>query len=202
MCSVATRGRERARATGCAVGEDFMHRAILVASLLAFGAAAPAMAYPGDEDRAPPSFQGSYPPPFDDDMQGHPPPGYGTYGGPHGSRQGAYPPPRAARPSGPSYMPHASAPDTPGSVEAARRLYSIADTVALRGAPLCGTRVRAHTGMRTWSRDSMGPQSPQAAPQAGLDHAVTVFTVAKDGPAARAGLKPGDQITSVNGESI
>jgi beta-barrel assembly-enhancing protease len=56
--------------------------------------------------------------------------------------------------------------------------------------------------MRTWSRDSMGPQSPQAAPQEGLDHAVTVFAIAKEGPAANAGLKPGDKITSVNGESI
>jgi hypothetical protein len=97
-------------------------------------------------------------------------------------------------------MPHASAPDTAGSVEAARRLYTVADTVALRGASLCGARVRATTGMRTWSRDSMGPQAPQAAAQ--LDHAVTVFTVAKDGPAARAGLRPGDKIASVNGESI
>jgi beta-barrel assembly-enhancing protease len=179
-----------------------MYRAFLAASLLALGAAAPAQAYPGDEQQGPPSFRGSYPPPYEHDMPGYPPPGYGTYGGPYGSRQGAYPQPRAARPSGPSYMPHASAPDTAGSVEAARRLYTVADTVALRGASLCGTRVRAHTGMRTWSRDSMGPQSPQAGAHEGLDHAVTVFAIAKDGPAARAGLKTGDKITSINGESI
>ncbi len=179
-----------------------MYRAFIAASLLAFGAATPALAYPGDEQQGPPSFQGAYPPPHDEDTPGYPPPGYGTNGGPYGSRQGAYPPPRAARPSGPTYMPQASTPDTAGSIEAARRLYAVADTVALRGAALCGTRVRAHTGMRTWSRDSMGPQSPQAGAQEGVDHAVTVFAIAKDGPAAQAGLKPGDKISSVNGESI
>jgi hypothetical protein len=99
-------------------------------------------------------------------------------------------------------MPHASAPDTAGSVEAARRLYTVADTVALHGAPLCEGRLKPMIGMRAWSRDNMGPQSPQVASRQGLDHTVNVFTLAKDGPAARAGLQQGDKIASVNGESI
>ncbi len=180
-----------------------MSRAILAVSLLALAAGAPAsaFAYPGEED-APPFYEphapgyGQYPP-----REGYPP-DFDRYGGPYGSRQGAYPPPHAARPPAPSTMPHASAPDTASAVEAARRLYTVADTVALRGASLCEGRVRAHTGMRTWSRDNMGPQAPQVASQQALDHSITVFTVARDGPAARAGLRPGDKITSVNGESI
>jgi beta-barrel assembly-enhancing protease len=182
-----------------------MKRAFVAVSMLALasGATAPASAYHGDDAMGPPSANGPYPPAYDNRYpQGYPPPGYGTYGDPYGRRAGEYPQPypRAARPSGPNYMPQASAPDTAGSVESARRLYTVADTVALRGASLCGSRVKSHTGMRAWSRDSMGPQAPQAS--ASVDHTVTVFTVAKDGPAARAGLKPGDKITSVNGESI
>jgi predicted Zn-dependent protease len=56
--------------------------------------------------------------------------------------------------------------------------------------------------MRTWSRDNMGPQAPGAGSRLGLDHAVAVFSLAKDGPAARAGLRQGDKITSVNGETV
>ncbi len=183
-----------------------MKRAIFAASLLAaFAAAATtASAYEGDDEMEPPAYgepeaapgYGEYPP-----RGGYPAP-YDRYGGRFGSRDGAFPPPHAARPPAPGFMPHASAPDTAGSVEAARRLYTVADTVALAGAPLCKGRVRAHSGMRTWSRDNMGPQAPQVARQQRLDHSVTVFAVAKNGPAAKAGLRPGDTITAVNGESI
>ena len=186
-----------------------MHRIVLTVSLLALGiaaAAAPALAYPGDEDYQRPTYQNPYPPfggyppregyPSEAEPQGAYPPDYGTFG----SRQDPYP--RAARPPAPYYMPQASAPDTAGAVEAARRLYAVADTVALRGAPLCEGRLKPQIGMRTWSRDNMGPQAPGAASREGLDHTVTVFTLAKDGPAVRAGLRQGDKITSVNGESI
>lgn len=182
-----------------------MNRAIFAVSLLALaaGTAAPAFAYPGDDEMGPPSFQPPYPPAYDQ----YPPrrsfpPEFDRYGGTFGSRQGDYPQPHAARPPAPGFMPHASAPDTAGSIDAARRLYTVADTVALAGVPLCEGRVKPHTGMRTWSRDSMGPQAPQSAGQPRPDHGVTVFTIAKYGPAERAGLRPGDKITSVNGESI
>lgn len=124
------------------------------------------------------------------------------FGGGFGSRAQGFPPPHAARAPVPGAMPHASAPDTSGSVEAARRLYSVADTVALAGAPLCKARVRPHSGMRAWSHDRLGPQAPQATRAQRPGSGVTVFTVARNGPAARAGLRPGDTITSVNGESI
>jgi hypothetical protein len=180
------------------MGEDFMKHAIFAASLLAaLAAATTASAYEGDDELEPPAYG-----------EPHPGPSYGEYpprGGypaPFDRYGGAFPPPHAARPPAPGYMPHASAPDTAGSVEAARRLYTVADTVALAGAPLCRGRVRAHSGMRTWSRDNMGPQAPEVARQQRLGHSVTVFAIARNGPAAKAGLRPGDTITSVNGESI
>ena len=182
-----------------------MKHAIFAASLLAaFAAATTASAYEGDDEMEPPVHGSPYPAPEYGDYPprgGFPAP-FDRYGGVFGAPDGAFPPPRAARPPAPGFMPHASAPDTVSSVEAARRLYAVADTVALAGAPLCKGRVRAHSGMRTWSRDSMGPQAPQVARQQRLDHSVTVFTVAKNGPAAKAGLRPGDKITAVNGESI
>jgi hypothetical protein len=180
-------------------------RAFLAATLLAaFAAATTASAYEGDDETEPPAYgephpapgYGEYPP-----RGGYPAP-LSRYGGTFGSRDGAFPPPHAARPPAPGYMPHAGAPDLAGSVEAARRLYTVADTVALAGAPLCKGRVRAHSGMRTWSRDNMGPQAPQVARQQRLDHSIAVFAVARNGPAEKAGLRPGDTITAVNGESI
>jgi beta-barrel assembly-enhancing protease len=187
------------------MGEDFMYRAIFAVSLLALaaGSVSSAFAYPGDEEMGPPSYDRRYPPGYDQyPPRGGFPPEYDRYGGTFGARERAYPPPHAARPPAPNSMPHASAPDTAGSIEAARRLYAVADTVAIAGAPLCEGRLRAHTGMRTWSRDSMGPQAPQSANQERPDHSVTVFAIARNGPAARAGLRTGDKITSVNGESI
>jgi hypothetical protein len=190
------------------MGEDFMYRAIIAGSLLAVATAlasgpATAQSY-GDEDEFdPPGYGAPYPPPGYDQYppRGGHPPEYDRYGGAFGSRQGDYPP-RAARPPAPGFMPQASAPDTAGSLEAARRLYTVADTVALAGAPLCEGRVKPHTGMRSWSRDNMGPQAPQSSSQQRADYAVTVFTIAKNGPAAKAGLRPGDKIASINGESI
>src|SRR5262249_24880094 len=153
-------------------GRNFMNRVIAAASLLALGAgiAAPSFSYPGDESWGSPALESPYPPGY-----GQAPPGFEQYPprggfrgdgfappfGPYGWPQESYPSPAAARPSAPNYMPHASAPDTPSAIEAARRLYAVADTVAVHGAPLCGTRVRSQIGLRTWSRESLGPQVPQ-----------------------------------------
>ncbi len=182
-----------------------MKHAIFAASLLAaFAAAGPVSAYQGDEAMGPPIDGG----PFGAPGYGEYPPRGGIpvppegYGGPFGGRDSAFPPPHAARAPAPGFMPHASAPDTAGSVEAARRLYTVADTVALAGAPLCKGRVRPHSGMRAWSRDGLGPQSPRVAGRQAPDHGVTVFTIAKNGPAEKAGLRPGDLIIAVNGETI
>jgi beta-barrel assembly-enhancing protease len=180
-----------------------MYRAIFAVSLLALtaGIAASALAYPGDDEMGPPGYDRPYPPGHDQyPPRGGFPPEYDRYGGTFGSREGAYP--HAARPPAPNFMPNASAPDTAGSIEAARRLYAVADTVAIAGAPLCEGRLKPHTGMRTWSRDSMGPQAPQSTSRERADYSVTVFTIARNGPAQRAGLRAGDKITSINGESI
>jgi hypothetical protein len=185
-----------------------MHRAILAGSLLAFATAlaadpAAAQSYPGEDQFAPPGYGAPYPPPGYDRYppRGGYPREFDRYGGAY-SREPVYPAPHAARPPAPGFMPQASAPDTAGSIEAARRLYTVADTVALAGAALCEGRLKAHTGMRGWSRDSMGPQAPQSSEKQRADQAVTVFAIAKNGPAAKAGLRPGDKITSINGESI
>jgi hypothetical protein len=179
-----------------------MHRAGFAVSLLAFAtalAAGPAVAqsYPGEDEFGPSGYDAPYPP---SDYDQHPP-AYGRHRGRYGGPPG-YPPPHAARPPAPGFMPHPSAPDTVGSVEAARRLYTVADTVALAGAPLCEGRSKAHTGMRSWSHDNMGPQAPQSSARQRPDHSVAVFAIAKNGPAAKAGLRPGDKITSINGASI
>ncbi len=179
-----------------------MKRFIFAASFLAaIAAAAAASAYEGDDEFGPPAYgnpdqgpgYGEYPPRgvYPDDRYG------GRYGTP--DDEDDYPPPRAARPPAPGFMPEATRPDTAGSLEAARRLYTVADTVALAGASLCQSRLRANSGMRAWSRDSMGPQTPGRQSR---DYGVTVFTVALNGPAAKAGLRPGDKITSIDGESI
>jgi hypothetical protein len=187
------------------MGEDFMKHAIFAVSLLALAAGtAAAQSYGGDEEFAPPGYGNPYPAPSYDPYQpprGGFPPAFDPYGGAFGGRDG-YRPPHAARSPVPGFMPPASAPDTAGSIEAARRLYAVADTVAIGGASLCEGRVKPHTGMRTWSRDSMGPQAPQSAAAQRQDHGVAVFAIAKNGPAAKAGLRPGDKITSVNGASI
>ncbi len=89
------------------------------------------------------------------------------------------------------------------SIEAARRLYTVADQVALRGASLCGGALSPRTGLRLWSLDSVNPRSAAAvAARYGLDTAPTVFAVAPDGPAARAGLRPGDRIVAVDGWAV
>jgi len=182
-----------------------MKHAIFAASLLAaFAFANTVSAYEGDDEMEPPAYGSPYPAPGYGEYPprgGFPAP-FEDHGGPFDARERGFPPPHAARPPVPGFMPHASAPDTAGSIEAARRLYTVADTVALAGAPLCKSRVRAHSGMRAWSRDNLGPQAPQAASRQRADQGVTVFAVAKNGPAAKAGLRPGDKITAVNGETI
>lgn len=181
-----------------------MKHAIFAAALLAaISVAGTVSAYEGDDGMEPPAYGSPYPAPGYGEFppRGGLPAPFDGYGGPFGGRDGGFPP-HAARPPAPGFMPHASAPDTAGSIEAARRLYTVADTVALAGAPLCKGRVRAHSGMRAWSRDSLGPQAPQAAGRQRRDQGVAVFAVAKNGPAAKAGLRPGDTITSVNGQTI
>ncbi|MGH7005586.1 MAG: M48 family metalloprotease, partial [Alphaproteobacteria bacterium] len=117
---------------------------------------------------------------------------------PTGTPSGTAYSPRAVRAPAPAEMlVAASTPPSAGAAEAARRLYTVADTVMIRGAALCEGRIKPSIGLRAWNRE-VTPRGRQAAPTA-RDPAVTVFAIANDGPAARAGLAPRDQIVAING---
>lgn len=106
--------------------------------------------------------------------------------------------PHAVRSPAPQHMPAAGpAPSNAGAAEAARRLYTVADTVMIRGAALCEGRLKPSVGMRVWNSHIPGSRGEAPARQSASP--ATVFTVVKEGPAARAGLVPGDQITTING---
>ena len=179
-----------------------MHRVAMVASLLAFGACASAYSQTPHGFASPPGYgQPDYggPPSY-----GPTPGDQGDPGYPHMRDPNA---PRAMRTPGPWGMPGADAePWSADSLEAARRLYTVADTVVLRGAALCEGRVKPHPGLRAWSRsDDMTKGSRTARSAAKTrsgDLGVSIFAIARGGPAERAGLLPGDRILSINGETI
>lgn len=186
-----------------------MHR-VFIASLLVLGACASASAQTHDGYYGPgypgqPGYSGQhgYPGP-----QGYPQPSYPQphYGGPGHRGAPGFPginpySPRGMRMPGPAGMPPmAQEPLTADSLEAARRLYAVADTVLLRGAALCEGRTKPQLGLRAWSRDNEAFNA--AYTTRGADHGVRVFALARGGPAELAGLRIGDRILSINGETI
>lgn len=106
-----------------------------------------------------------------------------------------YAEPRGVRAPVPARMPAAAAPaESPAAIDSARRLYTVADAVVLRGAALCEGRQKPHTGMRIWSNPAHAAR--------GRVRPVSVFSIVPGGPAAAAGLQPDDLIVSIAGERI
>lgn len=89
------------------------------------------------------------------------------------------------------------------NVEAARRLAEIGDGIIIKGADLCGSATAPRIGLRLWSAQAGdGKMSAQLRSVFGLGDEVTVFAVGRDGPAARGGLRTGDQIVAINSWAI
>lgn len=79
-----------------------------------------------------------------------------------------------------------------------RRIQEVSYRLAVGGAPVCGERVAPVLGATVGRRqDFMRSQRRRVEEAFGASDEVTVFVVAESSPAARAGLREGDEILSV-----
>lgn len=86
--------------------------------------------------------------------------------------------------------------------DAAQKVYAVADSLLLAGAPLCKDNTVPKLGLR-FGQVGMAPgYADMLRREFGLTDAVTVLAVARNSPAAKAGLQRGDAVVSANGTAI
>lgn len=84
-----------------------------------------------------------------------------------------------------------------------QRLNDVFGRLVTTNADLCGDSFIPTFGIRLWSIDDFAEPLKNAAQSAfALDERLQVYAVAADQPAARAGVKPGDTLISVEGRKL
>jgi len=82
------------------------------------------------------------------------------------------------------------------------RLDDVGFALLQAAVPFCGNAATRRTGFRYTSVSAFSRELKEAAGFLGYVDTVSVVSVAKGGPADRAGLKPGDRILAIDGEGI
>ena len=80
-----------------------------------------------------------------------------------------------------------------------RRVVQISDTMLFQAADLCGGSVTPRTGMNMWGRTARAnPATDRMMSEQGIGDGVHLFAVARGTPAARAGLRDGDEVLALD----
>jgi len=88
-------------------------------------------------------------------------------------------------------------------MERTDRLAAVAYPLLEANAEICGERVTNHAGVWMMTRDELDSQwRATYAELFGVTDRPTVVSVTPGSPADRAGLRPGDVVTSINGRSV
>ncbi len=88
-------------------------------------------------------------------------------------------------------------------VKQSQRLENVAYQVLSGAVPLCGDRVHPTLGFSIWNMYSFGGGMRKTARRVfGLSPYINVRNVMPSSPAYKAGLRPGDMIQSVNGQTV
>lgn len=83
------------------------------------------------------------------------------------------------------------------------RLYNISSRILMANADFCGNNVKPYFGIVMWNLGALPPAVRPAAQNAyALTDALAVQMTADNSPAASAGLKGGDIILAINGQTI
>jgi hypothetical protein len=88
------------------------------------------------------------------------------------------------------------------AVASRQKIEQVSFRLMTAAADFCPAHQAAAYGFTVANRYSFGREMEQAASSLGLDASARVLTVVKGSPAELAGLKKGDVITRINGESI
>jgi len=89
-------------------------------------------------------------------------------------------------------------------VEDQRKLFDLSYPILKANAEFCRPKTAPMMGMTAWNLASLSNRQWQAAAQNiyGLTNRLTVRSVAKNSPAAKAGLRSGDIIVAINGATL
>lgn len=88
-------------------------------------------------------------------------------------------------------------------IEDQKRLFDLSYPILKANAEFCRPKTAPMMGMTAWSLASLNRQWQTAARNLyGLTNRLTVRAVAKNSPAARAGLRSGDIIVAINGATL
>lgn len=84
-----------------------------------------------------------------------------------------------------------------------QRINDVFGRLVTSNVELCGDQFVPSFGFKLWSIEDFQPQAQEAAAAAfGLDSRLAVYAVAADQPAAKAGVKPGDILVSIEGRKL
>lgn len=89
-------------------------------------------------------------------------------------------------------------------VEDQKKLFDLSYPILKANAEFCRPKTAPMMGMTAWNLASLSNRQWQAAAQNlyGLTNRLTVRSVARNSPAARAGLRSGDIIVAINGATL